>query len=64
MIIRPYGSEKFDKPGFETFYESVKNDGVVKIQVSPPDSPRVVCQGMVCQGEVLNLGSGTSCGLL
>ena len=24
MIIRPYGSEKFDKPGFETFYEAVK----------------------------------------
>ena len=23
MIIRPYGSEKFDKPGFETFYEAV-----------------------------------------
>ena len=23
MIIRPYGSEKFDKPGFETFYETV-----------------------------------------
>jgi len=23
MIIRPYGSEKFDKPGFETFYETI-----------------------------------------
>ena len=23
MIIRPYGSEKFDKPGFETFYGAI-----------------------------------------
>jgi len=30
MIIRPYGSEKFDKPGFETFYEAVKTDSLVK----------------------------------
>jgi len=26
MIIRPYGSEKFDKPGFETFYEAINID--------------------------------------
>ena len=24
MIIRPYGSEKFDKPGFEAFYGAIK----------------------------------------
>ncbi len=30
MIIRPYGSEKFDKPGFETFYETIMIDGFVK----------------------------------
>ena len=27
MIIRPYGSEKLHKPGFETFYEAIKLDG-------------------------------------
>ena len=31
MIIRPYGSEKFDKLGFETFYESVKQEIPYKI---------------------------------
>jgi len=30
MIIRPYGSEKFDKLGFETFYGAIKIDSLVK----------------------------------
>ena len=34
MIIRPYGSEKFDKPGFETFYGAIKVDGFVKRPIS------------------------------
>ena len=34
MIIRPYRSEKFDKPGFETFYEAVNFDGFVKRPIS------------------------------
>jgi len=29
MIIRPYRSEKLHKPGFETFYETIKADSVV-----------------------------------
>ena len=34
MIIRPYGSEKFDKPGFETFYGAINLDDFVKSPIS------------------------------
>jgi len=36
MIIRPYGSEKLHKPKFETFYEVVKINGVVKSMAYSP----------------------------